>query len=107
MNPLEKLKAQLAASLQAIGIDPSGIFVTERGIALPFAEMQVSLKTINGERVWQCVERYSARGLGTDEEKPRMITRFEEPMDQPLRIARSIALHVAAVRVDAALDDVA
>lgn len=107
LNVLEQLKLQLVTALNSIGIDAKDIFTTERGIALPFADMQITLKTEKGQRVWQCTERFATMGLGDDQEKTKIIIRFEEPMEHPLRMARAIAVYIATTRIDAALDSVA
>lgn len=101
---LEQLHTQIVASLNAIGFDTSNVFITELGVVIPEANMQISLKTANGKRVWQCVERYSTIALNGDKETVKTVIRFEEPMELPPVMARSIAKYVAEIRIDAALD---
>ncbi len=101
---LDQLKYEIVAALNAVGIGADDVFVTANGIALPFADMQISLKSVKGQRVWQCTERYSTLALDSDVEKTKTVIRFEEPMEHPLRMARSVAIYIATTRIDAALD---
>jgi hypothetical protein len=106
-DPIDLLTKQVKATLSAVGIDGKDlddIFAVERGFAIPFAGMQVSLKLHNGERVWECTFRYPA--ISVDGTGERVITTilFRDPMNQPQVVARKIALHVATTRIDLAIE---
>jgi hypothetical protein len=106
-DPIDHLLRQTKATLAAVGVSAeelSGIFAVERGFALPFAGIQVSLKLFNGDRVWESTIRYST--MAVDGETESMITNilFREPMNQPQVLARKLAIHVATTRVDLAIE---
>lgn len=106
-DPIELLMHQTKVALRAIGVDQtelSEIFAVERGFALPFAGMQVTLKLFNGERVWECVSRYTSIPIGGETETPVSVILFREAMNQPQMLARRIAMHIATIRIDLAIE---
>lgn len=104
VNVIEQLRDLVVASLSSIGFDVSGIFSTERGIAIPAANMQVTLKVSKGNRVFECIEKYTVIDVASDKETVLTMVRFEEPMERPASMARSIALHLAQIQIDGAID---
>ncbi len=106
-DPIEQLLRQTTVTLAAIGVSSeelAGIFAVERGFAIPFAGMQVSLKLYNGDRVWECTVRYSATAVDGESEAAITNILFREPMNQPQVLARKIAIHVATTRIDLAIE---
>lgn len=106
-DPIGQLITKIKATLTAIGIpedELSGIFAVERGFAIPFAGIQVTLKLLNGERIWEGVERSARMPIDGDREAPKSVILFREGMNQPLLVARKIALHIATIRIDLAIE---
>ena len=104
-NVVEQLRELVVEALRSIGYDVSGVFATERGLAIPSAKMQVTLKVSKGHRVFECVEQYSViRDVSTGKEDVLNMVRFEEPMEKPASMARSIAMHIAQNQIDGAID---
>lgn len=103
-NVVEQLKELVVETLSSIGYDVSGVFATERGLAIPSAKMQVTLKVSKGHRVFECIEQYSVMDVSTGKETVLTMVRFEEPMEKPASMARSIALHIAQNQIDGAID---
>lgn len=103
-NPIPKFASAIAAACSPLGIKAHEIVATARSISIPSAGLSVSAELSNGVRVWRCESRMTVRSAvgGEDVSVPAVL--FEEPFEREWQVARRMALHLAEIRIDAAID---
>lgn len=104
-NPMQRFAKAVAAACSPLGIKPHEVVATGRGIAIPSAGVSVTAELSEGVRVWRAASRMVVRSVSGGDDRTISAVLFEEPFEREWQVARRMALHLAEVRIDAAIDE--
>lgn len=103
-----KFKQSIATACGAVGLRPDQIVVVPGGISIPDYEVSVLLVVSEGVRVWRASERRFIRILGEDEDlREYEAILFEDKIGREAVIAKRLAMKIAEMRIDVAIDNAA
>jgi hypothetical protein len=102
---IAKFKTSIAVACSAVGVRSDQVVVIPGGISLPDYEVSVVLVVSEGVRVWRAVERRFVSSVGEDEEvKEYSAILFEAQIGRETIIAKRLAMRIAEMRIDVAID---
>jgi hypothetical protein len=102
---IAKFKNSIAVACSAVGVRSDQVAVIPGGITISEYEVSVILVVSEGVRVWRAVERRFVSVVGEDEEtKEYTTTLFEAPIGRETSIAKKLAMRIAEMRIDVAID---
>lgn len=103
-SPIVRFRNAVAMACRAVGVPDDGILVSANGIAIPEANVVISVALSDSGRVWRAVQRYMIRAVGEDDDREMTVVLFEEPLEREWAVAKRIAMRIAEGRIDAAID---
>jgi len=101
---MQKFTNAVAVACAPLGVKRHEIKATARGISIPSAGVSVSAELSDGVRVWRAVSRMTVRSAAGGEDRAISAVLFEEPFEREWQVARRMALYLAEIRIDAAID---
>jgi len=103
-----KFKQSVVTACCAVGLRHDQVVVIPGGISIPDYELSVVLVVSENVRVWRAVERRFINVLGEDEDvKEYQTILFEDQLGRETNIAKRLAMRLAEMRIDVAIDDAA
>lgn len=102
---VQRFGKAVTAACAPLGIKKHEVVVSGRGISIPSCGISVTGELSDGVRVWRAVSRMHVASVTGDSDRTVSAVLFEEPFEREWQVARRIALYVAEVRIDAAIDE--
>lgn len=101
-----KFKQSVITACCAVGLRHDQVCAIPGGISIPDYELSVVLVVSEGVRVWRAVEHRFVNVLGEDEDvKEYQTTLFEDQIGRETNIAKRLAMRLAEMRIDIAIDE--